>query len=47
MAKYARESQRLDAEEIDRFVEDVKRAVEEETYLLVLPQFLVTGGTSG
>ena len=43
MAKYARESGRLEAKEIDRFVEDVKRAVEEETYLLVLPQFLVTG----
>ncbi len=46
MAKYARESRKLDAAEIDRFVEDVKRAVAEETYLLVLPQFLVTGGAS-
>ena len=44
MAKYARESGRLDPAEIDRFVEDVKRAIEEETYLLVLPQFLVTAG---
>jgi ubiquinone/menaquinone biosynthesis C-methylase UbiE len=44
MAKYARESQRLDATEIDRFVEDVKSAIEEKTYLLVLPQFLVTAG---
>lgn len=43
MAKYARESQRLDPAEIDRFVEDVKSAIEEGTYLLVLPQFLVTG----
>ncbi len=43
MAKYARESKRLDEKEIDRFVEDVKRAIEERTYLLVLPQFLVTG----
>jgi ubiquinone/menaquinone biosynthesis C-methylase UbiE len=42
MATYARESQRLDAAEIDRFVEDVKGAMEEGTYLLVLPQFLVT-----
>lgn len=42
MAKYARESKRLDAAEIDRFVEDVKRAIEERTYFLVLPQFLVT-----
>ncbi len=47
MAKYARESQRLDAAEIDRFVEDVKSAIEEETYLLVLPQFLVTGSLPG
>lgn len=47
MAKYARESKRLDEAEIDRFVEDVKRAIEDRTYLLVLPQFLVTGGTSG
>jgi len=46
MAKYARESQRLAADEIDRFVEDVKRAIEEETYLLVLPQFLVTGAST-
>lgn len=43
MAKYARESQRLAAEEIDRFVEDVKRALAQGSYLLVLPQFLVTG----
>ncbi len=43
MAKYARESQQLEASEIDRFVEDVKTAIEKETYLLVLPQFLVTG----
>jgi len=47
MAKYARESGRLDAAEIDRLVEDVKRAIEEETYLLVLPQFLVTAVAPG
>ena len=47
MAKYARESGRLEAKEIDRFVEDVKRAIEEKTYLLVLPQFLVTGSAPG
>jgi ubiquinone/menaquinone biosynthesis C-methylase UbiE len=44
MAHYARESQRLAATEIDRFVEDVKSAIEEKTYMLVLPQFLVTAG---
>jgi len=47
MAKYARESKQLDEEEIERFVEDVKRAVDEHTYLLVLPQFLVTGAAPG
>jgi ubiquinone/menaquinone biosynthesis C-methylase UbiE len=47
MAKYARESKRLDDGEVERFALDVKRAVEQETYLLVLPQFLVTGGASG
>ena len=46
MAKYARESKRLDEKEIDAFVEDVKRAIEEKTYLLVLPQFLVTGSAA-
>jgi ubiquinone/menaquinone biosynthesis C-methylase UbiE len=47
MAKYARQSQKLDDSEIDRFVEDVKQAIEDGTYLLVLPQFLVTGFVSG
>ena len=46
MAKYARESGKLDPSEIDAFVEDVKSAIEEETYLLVLPQFLVTAGAA-
>lgn len=43
MAKYARESGRLAEATIERFVSDVKAAIEAETYLLVLPQFLVTG----
>lgn len=43
MAKYARESGRLPEAEIEAFVRDVKEAVEAGTYLLVLPQFLVTG----
>jgi ubiquinone/menaquinone biosynthesis C-methylase UbiE len=43
MAKYARHSGRLDNDTIDAFVTDVKAAVEAGTYLLVLPQFLVTG----
>jgi ubiquinone/menaquinone biosynthesis C-methylase UbiE len=42
MAKYARESGRLPRAEIDAFVRDVKESVEAGTYLLVLPQFLVT-----
>lgn len=45
MAKYARDSGCLEEKEIDRFVEEVKKAVGEGTYLLVLPQFLVTGGS--
>jgi hypothetical protein len=45
MAKYARESGQLDSAEIDAFVANVKSAIEEGTYLLVLPQFLVTAGS--
>ena len=47
MANYARESGRLDEAEIARFVEDVKAAVDDDTYLLVLPQFLVTAVAPG
>ena len=47
MAKYARASGRLDAAEIDAFVEDVQHAVEDGSYLLVLPQFLVTAEAGG
>lgn len=46
MARYARASGRLDPAEIDRFVEDVKAAIEQQTYLMVLPQFLVTGAAA-
>ena len=47
MAEYARESGQLDTAEIDSFVADVKSAIEDGTYLLVLPQFLVTAGSGG
>lgn len=43
MASYARASGRLDPARIDRFMEDVRRATGAGTYLLILPQFLVTG----
>ncbi len=43
MASYARTSGRLDEAEIERFEADVDRAVDDETYLALLPQFLVTG----
>ena len=43
MAKYARESGRLPRQRIDAFVDDVKSAIADGSYLLVLPQFLVTG----
>jgi ubiquinone/menaquinone biosynthesis C-methylase UbiE len=43
MAAYARASGRMEKFKIDRLLEDLERAIEEETYLLVLPQFLVTG----
>jgi SAM-dependent methyltransferase len=43
MAGYARASGRLDAAEIDRFEHDIRAAIEDETFLMVLPQFLVTG----
>jgi arsenite methyltransferase len=43
MAGYARESGRLDPTEIDALLEAVRAAIRDGTYLLVLPQFLVTG----
>lgn len=43
MAKFARHSGRLDDVALGAFVADVRTAIAEGTYLLVLPQFLVTG----
>jgi ubiquinone/menaquinone biosynthesis C-methylase UbiE len=43
MASYARELGRMAPERIDRLLADVERAIEEGSYLLLLPQFLVTG----
>lgn len=43
MASYARASARLGTGEIDRFERDLRSSIEEETFLMVLPQFLVTG----
>lgn len=43
MAQYARDSGRVPGAEIDAFLADVEAAIEKERYLLVLPQFLVTG----
>jgi len=42
MASYAREAG-LAASIVDRFETDLRRSIEEGTYLFVLPQFLVTG----
>lgn len=43
MASYARTSGQLDEAEIAAFVEGVDRAVADQTFLALLPQFLVTG----
>ncbi len=43
MAHYAGEAGRLPAREIDALVEEVRAAIEAGSYLLILPQFLVTG----
>jgi len=43
MASYARASGRLEAAKIDRLLADLKSAIETGDYLLVLPQFLVSG----
>lgn len=43
MASYARTSGRIEESEIDSLLADVDEALEAETYLAVLPQFLVTG----
>jgi len=46
MARYAKLSGKLPTEEVDGLLEDLKRSMAEGTYLLVLPQFLVTAGAS-
>jgi ubiquinone/menaquinone biosynthesis C-methylase UbiE len=43
MASYARASGRMDPAKIDRLLDALKRSLQDGTYLLVLPQFLVTG----
>ena len=43
MAGYARKSGQIEDAEAERFVRDVERALEEKTYLALLPQFLITG----
>ena len=43
MLGYARASGRLPVAKLDALAADVKRALKEETFLLILPQFLVTG----
>lgn len=43
MIGYARASGRMPGAKLDAIVADVKRALAEETFLLILPQFLVTG----
>ncbi len=43
LATYARASGRVDESELEAFLGDVEGAVEEQTYLAILPQFLVTG----
>lgn len=45
MASYARESGRLDTAVIDQVLGDLQRGIAEGSYLLVLPQFLVTGAS--
>ena len=43
MASYARISGQIKEEKITSFLADVDRAIDDETYLALLPQFLVTG----
>ena len=43
MASYARVSGQLEESELEAFLDDVDRAVDKQTYLALLPQFLVTG----
>ena len=43
MVSYARTSGRVDEPELAAFLDDVERAIEAQTFLALLPQFLVTG----
>jgi ubiquinone/menaquinone biosynthesis C-methylase UbiE len=43
MAAYARVSGQFEEAELEAFLENVDRAVSDQTYLALLPQFLVTG----
>jgi ubiquinone/menaquinone biosynthesis C-methylase UbiE len=43
MTSYAQASGRVEASELEALLADVERAVGDQTYLAVLPQFLVTG----
>ena len=43
MATYARESGRIEPAKVDALLADLQRAIADGNYLLVLPQFLVTG----
>jgi ubiquinone/menaquinone biosynthesis C-methylase UbiE len=43
MIRYARASGRLPAAKLDALAADLKRSLSEQTFLLILPQFLVTG----
>ena len=42
-ARYARDSGAVAAGEIDQWLGEVERAIENHAYLLVLPQFVVSG----
>jgi len=43
MVSYARLSGKVDESELEAFLTDIDQAVEAQTYLALLPQFLVTG----
>ncbi|HVA81817.1 MAG TPA: methyltransferase domain-containing protein [Candidatus Binataceae bacterium] len=45
-ARYARDSGRVSAAEVERWVGEVKAAIAQERYLFVLPQFVVWGNKS-
>ncbi|MBT6277157.1 MAG: hypothetical protein HOI95_23865, partial [Chromatiales bacterium] len=43
MVSYARASGTLDARVLDDLLSEIESAIKEQTYQLVMPQFLVTG----